>query len=317
MRGARAAAYALVALTAAGFGAFVADPLAVEARLSEELLWNAGGRRETFPGPGGIRLSAWELGKLSAERPVILQHGIGASATYFRRAAIALREEGRTVILPDAAGSGRSEAPRERSGWGLRARVTAISSLHRALALEKVDLVGHSLGGWAAARWALENPRLVGRLVLVDSGGFTGAQTLPEDEIRARFVPADREGARALVAMLFHRKGALARGFVADALARSFRGDAVARTVEELSEDDLLTEAEVRALPEGTVFVWGEKDPLFPLEDARRAAAMVPGARLLVIRGTGHDPALEAPAAFHEALRRALAEDRPRSRPAP
>lgn len=298
-------AYGLFALAALAVGAFVADPLPVDRRLAEEKLWRAGGRRETIPGPNGARLSVWEIGPLSSDRIVVLQHGLGADATYFRKAGIALAKGGRTVLLPDAPGSGRSERPREDAAYGLAARVAALEKLVKGLALDKVELVGHSLGGWTAAAFALKHPERISRLVLVDSGGFSDPGPDGPDAVRARFLPVDRSGARDLVALLFLRKGPLARGFLADALARSFRSSTPGRTVRALTEADVIGDR-VRDLPAGTVFLWGEHDAIFPLADTRRAARRVPGARLIVVTGVGHDPALEAPRAFQEALASAL-----------
>ena len=61
---------------------------------------------------------------------------------------------------------------------------------------------------------------------------------------------------------------------------------AVVETVAQLSESDGLLGREAR-LPSGTVLVWGEKDSIFPLVDARHAASRIPGARLLVVTGVG------------------------------
>src|SRR5450756_2060804 len=91
--------------------------------------------------------TAFVLGPLSAERPVVLLHGLGADATYWTDAARFLARRGRTVILPDAPGSGRSEPPADPAGYSLAGRVAAMDSLARSLALGKFDLVGHSLGG--------------------------------------------------------------------------------------------------------------------------------------------------------------------------
>ena len=113
---------------------------------------------------------------------MILLHGLGADATYWAAAAAFLARQGRTVILPDAPGSGRSEPPASEEGYGLDGRVAALDSLARALALPKSDFVGHSLGGWTAAWFALKFPWKVGRLVLVDSAGLS----LPEDVDAAR-----------------------------------------------------------------------------------------------------------------------------------
>ena len=51
-----------------------------------------------------------------------------------------------------------------------------------------------------------------------------------------------------------------------------------------------------------TLLVWGSRDPLFPIEDARRAARVLHDAELLVVEGSGHWPYLEAPETFNQAL---------------
>ena len=150
-------------------GALAVDPLPVYRAVQEKRLFLSGARREVFAADDGTSLSAFVLGPLSAERPVVLLHGLGADATYWRGAARFLARHGRTVILPDAPGSGHSEPPRDPAGFGLRGRVAATDALARALALEKFDFVGHSLGGWTAGWYALEFPWKVSRLVLVDA----------------------------------------------------------------------------------------------------------------------------------------------------
>src|SRR4249920_2261399 len=111
------------------FGAVAVDPLPVYRSVQETRLSFAGARREGFAADDGSTLSAFLLGPLSAERPVVLLHGLGADATYWTDAARFLARRGRTVILPDAPGSGRSEPPRDPNGYGLPGRVAAVDSL--------------------------------------------------------------------------------------------------------------------------------------------------------------------------------------------
>jgi abhydrolase domain-containing protein 6 len=271
--------------------------------IQETRLDLAGARREVFAADDGTNLSAFVLGPLSAERPVVLLHGLGADATYWTDTARFLLRRGRTVILPDAPGSGRSEAPRDSSGYGLPGRLAALDALQRALGLDKFDLVGHSLGGWTAAWYAIEHPWKIGRLVLVDAGGL--ALPSDADAERARVVPTDRSGARRVFDLLFFRKPAPSLGFVLDAFGRNYGSGAAAATVARLSAADGLHER-LGDLPEGTTLIWGERETLFPLSIAREAAAKMRGARLLVLRGAGHDGPLETPGAFQEALARAL-----------
>jgi len=286
------------------FGAVAVDPLPVYRSIQETRLSLAGARREVFAADDGTTLSAFVLGPLSAERPVVLLHGLGADATYWTDAARFLARRGRTVILPDAPGSGRSDPPRDPAAYGLAGRLAALDALARALALEKFDLVGHSLGGWTAGWYALEFPWKAGRLVLVDAAGLS--PSADADAERARLLPTDRAGARRIFGLLFFRKPAPSVGFVLDAFGRNYGGGTAAATVARLTEADGLY-ARLGELPEGTTLIWGERETLFPLAVAREAAARMRGARLVVLAGAGHDGPLETPAAFHGALASALA----------
>jgi pimeloyl-ACP methyl ester carboxylesterase len=138
----------------------------------------------------------------------------------------------------------------------------------------------------------------------VDAGGLS----LPSDveAERARVLPTDRAGARRIFDLLFFHKPAPSAGFVLDAFGRNYGGGTAALTVARLTEADGLF-PHLGELPEGTTLIWGERETLFPISIAREAAARMRGARLVVLRGAGHDGPLETPAAFHEALAQALA----------
>ncbi len=305
----RALPFALGAVFAAAFaaGAFFADPVGLLADGAALRYRSAGALTVTVPAPGGGRLHAVELGPRSAEVPVVLLHGLGAASHYWVETARDLARSGRTVIVPDAPGSGKSDPPAASVGWGIPGRVAAVSALLDALRIRKVDLVGHSLGGWTAGAFALAEPHRVRRLVLVDAAGFTKPDPRAEADLRRSLSPPDRPGARRLYDLLFYRKPFPASGFLLDAFGRQYRQENVVATVAALAEKDGLRGREAR-LPAGTVFIHGSEDPVCALADARRAFARVPGGRLFVVRGTGHDVPLEAPRLFHETLRRALAD---------
>ena len=300
-----AAGLAVLFAAALGAGAFLADPLGLLADAGALRYRSAGALSSMVPGPEGIRLHAVELGPRSAEVPVVLLHGLGAASHYWVDAALDLRKAGRTVLVPDAPGSGRSEAPLPATGWGIPGRVAALSALLDALRYRKVDLLGHSLGGWTAGALAIAEPWRVRRLVLVDAAGFSRPEPGSEETLRKTLSPSDRAGARRLYDLLFLRKPFPASGFLLDAFGRQYRRENVVATVAALSEADALLGREAE-LPAGTVFVHGAEDLICPLPDTRRAFAKAPGARLLVFRGTGHDAPLEAPRLFRETLRAVL-----------
>lgn len=306
-RAAPGLALAALFLASLAAGGFFADPLGLLEEAGELGLRSAGALSTTVPGPGGTRLHVWELGPRSAEVPVVLLHGLGTASHYWTATAVDLSLSGRTVLVPDAPGSGRSDPPREKTGWGIPARVAAVSALLDALRVGEADLVGHSLGGWTAGAFALAEPRRVRRLVLVDAAGFTKQDPAAEEALRRSLSPGTREGARRLYDLLFLRKPFPASGFLLDALGRQYRAENVVATVAALEEKHGLRGREA-LLPAGTVFIHGAEDGICLLADARSASAKVPGGRLFVVRGTGHDVPLEAPRLFHETLRRALSE---------
>jgi pimeloyl-ACP methyl ester carboxylesterase len=271
--------------------------------IQEQRLSLAGARRETFAADDGMTLSVFVLGPLSAERPVVLLHGLGADATYWAGTARFLARRGRTVILPDAPGSGRSDPPRDAAGYGMAGRVAAVDSLARALALDKFDFVGHSLGGWTAAWYALKFPWRTSRLVLVDAAGLSAPEDVEGE--RARVLPTDRAGARRVFDLLFFRKPAPASGFILDAFGRNYGSGTAALTVARLTEADALA-PRLGDLPPGTTLIWGARETLFPIAIGRAAAAGMRGARLVVLDGAGHDGPLETPGEFRDALLSAL-----------
>jgi pimeloyl-ACP methyl ester carboxylesterase len=285
------------------FGAIAVDPFPAYRAAMEEWLAISGAHREVFAADDGSRLSVWVLGPLSAERPVVLLHGLGADASYWAGTARALVRAGRTVLLPDGPGSGRSERPRQASGYRVPGRVAAVDALFRALGLGKADVVGHSLGGWTAAAFALEHPEKTARLVLVDAGGFDVPADV--DAARRRVLPTDRAGARRVLGLLFFRRPFPAAGFVVNAFGRNYGGDPAAATVTALGLSDGLAGRE-RELPAGSCVIWGAEETLFPLPIGQRLAAAIPGGRLFVLPGAGHDGPLETPRAFREALFAAL-----------
>ena len=202
-------------------GALAVDPLPVYRAVQEKRLFLSGARREVFAADDGTSLSAFVLGPLSAERPVVLLHGLGADATYWTDAARFLARHGRTVILPDAPGSGRSEPPRDPAGFGLRGRVAAMDALARALALEKFDssATPSAAGRRAGTRWSFP-----GRSAASSSWTRRASRFRRTRKPNARVLPRDRAGARRIFDLLFFRKPAPSAGFILDAFGRNYGG---------------------------------------------------------------------------------------------
>ncbi len=172
------------------------------------------------------------------------------------------------------------------------------------LGLERVALIGNSVGGFAAARLALTHPSLVSALVLVNSGGFNRRDPLTRAVVRIK-------GTHAVTALLagrlpkvyLRRRTPAVRAILAREWGR--RHDPVAIDVEAAvwrsfaaPGHDLRRDARRIAAP--VLLVWGTRDPI--LGPAFRAAQRaIPAARSLGLR-TGHAPYAEAPEEFLAAV---------------
>lgn len=98
--------------------------------------------------------------------PVVLVHGMGGDGRTWDRFARDLIGRGRRVVVVDLRGHGRSA---HTPSYLFREFGADLLALCEHLVLDRVDLVGHSLGGHAASLLAQSRPELVRRLVLEES----------------------------------------------------------------------------------------------------------------------------------------------------
>jgi haloalkane dehalogenase len=106
--------------------------------------------------------------------PVICFHGEPTWAYLYRRLVPPLAEAGHRVICPDYAGFGRSDKPTERGWYSYDRHVELVSALLASLDLRDATVVVQDWGGPIGLRWAVENAERVARLVILNTGLFTG-----------------------------------------------------------------------------------------------------------------------------------------------
>src|SRR5204862_249927 len=101
---------------------------------------------------------------------VVLLHGNNFAGFYFGGVMDAIRKEGFRVIAPDQIGYGRSSKPIMPYNFSDMARNTRL--ILQSLKIDKAMVVGHSMGGMLAARFATQYPAMVERLVLYNPIGL-------------------------------------------------------------------------------------------------------------------------------------------------
>jgi 2-hydroxy-6-oxonona-2,4-dienedioate hydrolase len=247
--------------------------------------------------------------------PLVLVHGSGMSASTWAPLMPYLGP--RRLIAFDLPGFGRSDAF-DYSGRPLRAHAVAqLTSLLDALSLERVPIVGTSLGGMWALCLAVEAPD---RIAAVASLGVP-AVALPGMHGDPFFTALSTPGIRQLAARIRSpsvatTRWSAARGVIGPRAAEQ-APDGFFEVVHEgmrqpgfrtamLSHmslamrrgrprpENFLSEDELRQLTVPVLMIWGDKDPYGDPEIGRRACALIPDARLEVIPGR-HAPFLDDP----------------------
>jgi pimeloyl-ACP methyl ester carboxylesterase len=220
------------------------------------------------------------------------------------------------LLAPDLPGFGLSPDLPAESPLGLQA-ARLLAGLLDALGLARVSVLGTSFGGLAALRLAQHFPGRVARLVLLDTAGL--ARAVPwavRIASRPAFAPlaarAGERGSRWLLRRLLtstrlppeHERALVAW---LTAVARAHAPPPLAAFAGWRGQQEVLTGRELRALAVPVLLLWGERDRLFSLAQARGAARHLADGRLHVVAGAGHSPNWEKPAEVAEQVGRFLA----------
>jgi proline iminopeptidase len=117
----------------------------------------------------------WYESEGKGEPLLLIAGGPGFSHAYFHPFFSALAKSNR-IIYFDAYGTGKSERAKSVKDYSLMRDVEDVESLRKALKLEKINVLGHSYGGFVAQLYAAKYPNSVKRLVLANT--FPSGDTL-------------------------------------------------------------------------------------------------------------------------------------------
>jgi pimeloyl-ACP methyl ester carboxylesterase len=227
--------------------------------------------------------------------PLLALHGAsGASAWLPFMAALA---EGFDVIVPEHPGYGASDTPE----WLDTIHDLAYFYLDflDALELDRVHLVGISIGGWIAAELAVRDTKRLASLTLADSAGIH----LPGVPQIDTFLRGDEQRIRDF----FHDQSR-----ADEMIARVLRPE-----LEDVAMKNRVATARIAWQPRGhdphlakwlhridvpTLLVWGAEDRLFPKDYAFAFQKLIPGSKVVLVPDCGHVPHMEQPKAFVAAL---------------
>ncbi len=131
----------------------------------------------------GLRLAHLDEGEGS---PVIFFHGEPTWSFLWRKVIGPVRDAGYRCIAPDYAGFGRSDKPTDLGWYTYDRHVELMARLLEELDVRDATAVVHDWGGPIGLRLAVEHPERFSRLVVMDTGPFTGHQRMSEDWLKFR-----------------------------------------------------------------------------------------------------------------------------------
>jgi len=236
------------------------------------------------------------LERAGTEPAVLCVHGYCQSSAYWAPTLGRLALVDVRGLAPDLPGFGASASL--PGPYTMEAYADGLAALLDARGLERVALVGGSMGGVVAQHFALRHPARLARLLLVATGGVMGnpaAGLARADEVAA--APWDAAAVEPVVKGFFrdppsperlaeYRQIALMTSHVA--AVEAARSNAQSRTLERLGE--------IRV---PTLIIQGRHDRARTPEHGAAMRDRIPGARLEVLEASGHTPQLEEPDAFH------------------
>lgn len=266
-----------------------------------------------------------------AQRTIVLLHGKNFCSPYFESLIPTLLEAGYRVIAPEQIGFCRSDMP-QRYQYSLHQLALNTRALLAALGIERSVVLGHSMGGMLAVRYALMFPGHVEKLLLVAPIGLEDWKALGVpyqsiDRAYAQELKTDYARIKAYQQQSYYggrwrpEYERWAR-MLADLYAEQRERVAWSQA---LTSDMIFTQPVIHELDRlrvPTALIVGERDATAIGRDrappeiaaglgdypalARRAVSRIPDAELVLLQDIGHLPHIEAPQRFSEVLAAAL-----------
>jgi 2-hydroxy-6-oxonona-2,4-dienedioate hydrolase len=253
---------------------------------------------------GGVRTRYLDAG--TGERKLVLLHGVNGHLEVFVRNVAAHVAAGFRVFALDLLGHGYTDKP--AGNYEIDDYLGHLDAFLEALSVHRLSIGGTSLGGWISARFAARHPDRVTSLSLISSGGLT-SYTGVMDKIRnlGTAAKSGRGAVRERVAFVIKDPANITDELV-DARWGIYQQadyqEALPRILclqdPEIRARNLLTEEELGQITAPTLVLWTEDDPTATVEDGRRYADAIPGARFEVFDQSSHMPQLEEPEKFND-----------------
>ncbi len=251
-----------------------------------------------------MRLHYHEAG-VGNDQTIVLLHGGGPGASSWSNFSrnIAVLAQRFHVLAVDQPGYGLSDKHAEHEQYN-RYSATALKGLFDQLGLGRTALVGNSLGGGTAVRFALDHPDLAGRLVLMGPGGLSVNLFAPDPtegvKLLGKFsVEPTRENLEKFLRIMVFDQKLITPELIDERFALASTPESLAATKamgKSFAGSDFelgMMWREAYKLRQRVLLIWGREDRVNPLDGALVALKNIPRVQLHVFGQCGHWAQLE------------------------
>ncbi|GAB2528162.1 4,5:9,10-diseco-3-hydroxy-5,9,17-trioxoandrosta-1(10),2-diene-4-oate hydrolase [Nocardia heshunensis] len=237
---------------------------------------------------------------------IVLLHGGGPGASSWSNFAknIPVLAKDFHVLAVDQPGFGQSDKPTEHPQYFVHSASALKDLLDHLEITDRVHLLGNSLGGGAATRFALDYPDRAGKLVLMGPGGLSTNLFAPDPTegvkllSKFNFEPTKENLEAFLRIMVFDQK-LITPELVEERFASASQPESLAATRamgKSFAGPDFakgMIWRDAFKLRQPVLMIWGREDRVNPIDGALVALKMVPRVQLHVFGGCGHWAQLE------------------------
>jgi 3-oxoadipate enol-lactonase len=239
--------------------------------------------------------------------PVILVHGLGFKRSHWNHQAQALLDGGYRPIRFDLRGFGDSSIPSEP--YDMSRLAQDLDAVRDHFGLERLHLVGHSLGGMVAVEYALAYPDRLRSLTLASTTAHNGSRARAFSHMMARL---SREGSA--VALADHEFNAHVKSMLSQVvryvavddmmpiLARMTKRPNLARALAWQATSNFSRREDIPTISPPTFVMHGSADPIMPYTAGFLIHLGLPGSRWLPFYEGGHDLPREHEVEFTDAI---------------
>ena len=255
----------------------------------------------------GTNVHYRDVGNSNDSIPIVLMHGTGSSLHTYDFWSDNLKRTNR-IIRMDLPAFGLT-GPFVKNDYSISNYTFFLKEFLNSLNIKECILIGNSLGGEIAWRFAIAEPLMVKKLVLIDASGYPSISKSVPIAFKLAKIPVlnnlltyitPRFLVRASIENVYFDKSKISDSLVNRYFDLTLRKGNRKAIVDRLKVSTTLTNgkkthASIKKIKEPTLIIWGSDDQLIPVENAYKFNNDITNSKLIVMQQSGHIPMEEKP----------------------